>query len=175
MIFEPLPIDGAFVVRLEPHTDERGFFARAFCEFAAKDQNLNPHVSQANLSHTKRKGTIRGLHYQLAPHEEAKLIRCIRGGIFDVVADRRPGSKTYGKWAGVELTAENHDAVYVPEGCAHGFQTLTDDVEVFYLVSHRYVKESDTGIRYSDPTFAIQWPLPVSDLSEKDAALPFLV
>lgn len=174
MIFEPLAVHGAFLVSPEPREDHRGFFARMYDEAEWKAKGLDPTVNQCNASFTKRAGTIRGLHYQRAPHQETKLVRCTKGKIFDVVADARPDSPTYGKWAGVELSAENHKMLYVPKGCVHGLQTLEDDSEVFYLVSTPFNKEADGGVRFSDPTFAIAWPLPPVDLSEKDMNLPFL-
>ncbi len=174
MIFEALPVEGAFLVSPEPKEDHRGFFARMYDEAIWKEHGLDPTIAQCNASFTKKPGTVRGLHYQLAPHEETKLIRCTRGSIFDVVADRRKKSPTYGMYAGVELTAENHKMLYVPKGCAHGFQTLEEDSEIFYLVSTPFNKDADRGIRYSDPTFKIAWPLPPIELSEKDASLPFL-
>lgn len=175
MIFEPLAVDGAFLISPEPKEDHRGFFARMYDRAIWEEHGLDPTILQCNASFTNAQGTVRGLHYQLPPHEETKTIRCTKGRIFDVVADRRKGSKTYGAWAGVELTAENHQMLYVPKGCAHGFQTLEDDVEIFYLVSTAFDKDSDRGIRCTDPTFAIAWPLPPVELSEKDANLPFLV
>jgi len=174
MIFEALAVDGAFLISPEPREDHRGFFARMFDVAEWQQHGLDPTVNQCNASFTKRAGTIRGLHYQRAPHEETKVIRCTKGKIFDVVADARKDSPTYGKWAGVELSADNHNMLYVPKGCVHGLQTLVDDCEVFYLVSTPFNKEADGGVRFSDPTFAIAWPLPPVDLSEKDTGLPFL-
>lgn len=174
MIFEPLAVDGAFLISPEPREDHRGFFARMFDRAEWEAHGLDPEVNQCNASFTKRAGTIRGLHYQRAPHQETKLVRCTKGKIFDVVADARKDSPTYGKWAGVELSADNRKMLYVPKGCVHGLQTLEDDSEVFYLVSTPFHKESDGGVRYSDPTFSIAWPLPPVDLSEKDTGLPFL-
>lgn len=174
MIIEPLNIEGAFLITPEPKEDPRGFFARLYCREIWEEHGLDPTIAQCNASLTYDKGTIRGLHYQLPPHEETKTIRCTKGRIFDVVADRRTGSRTYGQWAGRELTAENHTMLYVPKGCAHGFQTLEDDTEIFYLVSTPFNKEADRGIRYDDPTFSIAWPLPAMGLSEKDLHLPFL-
>ena len=157
MEFIELPVTGAYLVRLEPIADERGFFARAFCteEFAAR--GLCPHFVQTNLAHTDRAGTIRGLHYQTAPYEEVKLVRCIRGAIWAVCVDLRGDSPTYGQWAGAELTAENRDMLYVPAGCAHGYQTLGDDTEVLYSVSAPYAPGHEGGIRWDDPAFGIEW------------------
>lgn len=175
MIIEPLAVSGAFLLTPEPKEDHRGFFARMYDREIWKEHGMDPEIAQCNASLTKKAGTVRGLHYQLQPHEETKVIRCTKGKIFDVVADRRKDSPTYGKWAGVELTADNHHMLYVPKGCAHGFQTLEDNSEIFYLVSTAFNKEADRGIRCTDPSFAIAWPLPPIELSEKDANLPFLV
>jgi len=172
MIIEPTTVDGAFVIKPEPREDHRGFFARMFCKETWEKHGLNPTVNQCNASLTKKKGSVRGLHYQNAPHAEVKTVRCTQGRIFDVCVDIRPGSPTYKKWFGIELTAENHAMLYIPEGCAHGFQTLEDDSEVFYLVSAAYNKESEGGVKFDDPAIGIEWPLPVSDISEKDAAHP---
>jgi dTDP-4-dehydrorhamnose 3,5-epimerase len=158
MRFTQTPIPGAVVVDLERHDDERGFFARVWDpdEFAAAD--LNPGLAQASLSRSTRAGTLRGMHFQRAPHEEAKLVRCVRGAIFDVVLDLRPDSPAHLRWHGVRLDHENGRALYVPEGCAHGFQTLEDDSDVLYLISHAYVPEASAGVRWDDPAFAIEWP-----------------
>ncbi len=174
MIFEPLAVDGAFLISPEPKEDARGFFARMYDRAIWEEHGLDPTIIQCNASLTKQKGTVRGLHYQLPPHEETKVIRCTKGRIFDVVVDRRKGSPTYGKYAGVELTADNHQMLYVPKGCAHGFQALEDDTEIFYLVSTPFNKDADRGIRCTDPTFAVPWPIAPENLSEKDANLPFL-
>jgi dTDP-4-dehydrorhamnose 3,5-epimerase len=172
MIFKESKIAGAWVVDLNRMGDDRGFFARAWCreEFAAK--GITTELSQANISFSEQAGTVRGMHFQRAPHEEMKAVRCVRGGIFDVVLDLRKGSPTFGQWEGVELTAENRRMLVVPEGCAHGFQTLEDDTEAFYLGSAAYAPESEGGVRWNDPAFGIAWPLGVSEISDKDAALP---
>ena len=167
-------IEGAWVLHLEPHADDRGFFARSFCreEFAAL--GINPDVVQCNVSFNERAGTLRGMHYQLAPSAEAKLVRCTSGGIYDAIVDLRPDSPSYRKWIAVELTAENRDALFVPEGCAHGFQTLADRTEVFYQMSEFYAPEAARGFRYDDPQFGIEWPLEVACISDKDLELaPF--
>lgn len=174
MIVEPTAVDGTFVIKPEPREDHRGFFARMFCKETWEKHGLNPTVRQCNASLTKRKGSVRGLHYQNAPHAEVKLVRCTKGRIFDVCVDIRPDSPTYKKWFGIELTPENHAMLYIPEGCAHGFQTLEDDSEVFYMVSADYNKDAEGGVLFSDPGIGIEWPLPVTDMSEKDAALPTL-
>jgi dTDP-4-dehydrorhamnose 3,5-epimerase len=172
MKFTPTVVDGAFVVALEPHGDDRGSFARAFAveEFAA--HGIPMQVVHANLTHTRHRGTVRGLHYQVAPAREAKLFRCISGGIFQVAADVRRDSPTFGRWVGVELTAANRLALYAPEGCAAGAQALTDDAEALYLVSAAYSPEHERGLRWDDPTFAIAWPLPAAHISDKDLAWP---
>ena len=172
MIFTETGLQGAFVVDVERREDERGFFARTFCadEFAA--HGLAGRFVQCNVSFNQRRGTLRGLHFQRAPHEEAKLVRCTMGAIWDVIVDLRAGSPTRGCWFGVELSAQSRRALYVPDGFAHGFQTLTDDAEVFYQMSTAYRPGFDAGVHHADPTLAITWPLPVSALSERDAALP---
>ncbi len=157
---------------LEHLEDDRGFFARAWCreEFAAK--GITAKLSQANLSFSQQAGTVRGMHFQRAPHEEMKAVRCVRGAVYDVVLDLRPDSPTYCQWHGEELTSDNHRMLVVPEGCAHGSQTLVDDTEVFYLMSKSYVSDSGVGVRWDDPTFGIKWPLPISEISSKDLAFP---
>jgi dTDP-4-dehydrorhamnose 3,5-epimerase len=158
MIFIETKLPGAYIITLQKTEDSRGSFARAWCqkEFAAR--GLNPNVVQCNLSFSPKKGTLRGMHYQVAPYEEAKLIRCLKGAIYDVIIDLRPTSSTYLQWAGVELTAENHQLFYVPEGSAHGFQTLCDNTEVFYQVSQFYQPGAERGVRWNDPAFGIMWP-----------------
>lgn len=168
MIFNETKLKGAYIIELEPFTDERGFFARAWCQKEFEDHGLNATIAQANISYNPKKGTLRGMHYQVAPYGETKLVRCVRGGIYDVVIDLRPDSPTFKQWLGVELTAENRKMLYVPENFAHGFQTLADDVEVTYQVSQFYTPGAEQGIRYNDATFGIEWPLPVSVISEKD-------
>jgi len=173
MIFTELAVAGAFMIDLETHVDERGFFARAFCtrEFAA--YGLKETFVQANLSHNPLRGTLRGLHYQHPPHAEVKLVRCTQGSLFDVVVDLRPESPSFGQWAGVELSADNGRALYLPEGCAHGFQTLADNTDAFYLVSACYASGAEAGIRWDDPHVAIDWPIrPPSLISAKDSSLP---
>lgn len=169
MIFEETTLKDAFIIKLEEFGDERGFFARAWCQKEFEKQGLENRIAQANLSFNLRKGTLRGMHYQVSPYEETKLVRCFRGAIYDVIVDLRPSSPTYGQWIGVELTAQNRWALFVPRGFAHGFQTLEDETEVFYQVSEFYTPGAERGARYNDPTFAIEWPLPVSVISDKDA------
>jgi dTDP-4-dehydrorhamnose 3,5-epimerase len=168
MIFTPTALAGAYLVDIEERRDDRGFFARAFCteEFAA--QGLVTTVVQTNLSFNHKAGTLRGLHYQVAPATETKYVRCIRGAIHDVIVDLRPGSPTYLRHVGVELSAENRRALYVPALFGHGYQTLVDDTEVLYGVSAAYTPELERGARYDDPAFGIDWPLPVSVISPKD-------
>ncbi|HMA34039.1 MAG TPA: dTDP-4-dehydrorhamnose 3,5-epimerase [Chloroflexia bacterium] len=173
MIFTELSLRGAFLIDPQRLEDERGFFARTWCarEFAA--QGLNVHLAQCNISFNGRKGTVRGLHYQAAPHEEVKLVRCTMGAIYDVIVDLRADSPTFRRWVAVELTAANRRLVYVPAGCAHGFQTLADSTEVFYQMSEFYAPESARGVRWDDPTLAIAWPRIANRIiSERDAAYP---
>jgi dTDP-4-dehydrorhamnose 3,5-epimerase len=171
--FVPLELEGAYVIELEPHRDERGYFARTWCreEFAA--HGLNPVVAQCSTSHNEHAGTLRGLHFQRPPHAEAKLVRCTRGAIFDVIVDLRPASATQAVWVGVELTEEGGNAMYVPEGFAHGFQTLTDHADVLYTISAPYVPEAASGVRWDDPVFGIDWPeARERTISERDRAWP---
>ena len=158
MIFHETKLKGAFVIELDRQEDERGFFARAWCRKEFEAHDLNRNLVQANVSYNHKRGTLRGMHYQVAPYEETKLVRCFRGAIYDVIVDLRPDSPTYLQWFGVELTAENRRMLYVPEGFAHGFQTLEDDTEVFYQVSQFYTPAAERGARWDDPTFAIEWP-----------------
>ena len=172
MRFEAIGLDGAWLVHPEPMQDERGFFARTFCvnEFGA--HCLETTFPQHSLSHSSRKGTVRGMHFQTTPHEEVKLVRCVTGAIFDVIIDLRPGSPTFRQWQGFELTADNGLQLYIPKGFAHGFQTLTDDARISYLISEIYAPEAASGVRYDDPAFGIKWPLPVTSISDKDLRWP---
>lgn len=172
MTFTETALKGAFLVGLKKIEDDRGFFARGWCrdEFAA--HGLNPDMVQLNVGFSHRRGTIRGLHYQAAPHQEAKFVRCTRGAIFDVIVDLRPESPTRGRWYGAELTADNGLMLYAPEGFAHGYLTLVDDTEAYYLTSCAYAPASARGVRYNDPAFAITWPLPVTVVSDADGAWP---
>lgn len=174
MIFTPAPLDGAVLVDLERRADDRGFFARSFCEREFQANGLPVHFPQHNVSANRRRGTVRGLHFQRPPFEEPKLVRCIRGAILDVIVDIRPGSADYGRWFGVELTAENGRALYIPAGFAHGFQTLVDDSDVSYLMGAAYAPDHAGGLRWDDPDVGITWPLPVSRISPADQALPRL-
>ncbi len=172
MIFTRLKLPGAVLIELDPKKDERGFFARTFCteEFAAA--GLSPKVLQCSVSFNKYKGTLRGMHYQKAPFEEAKLVRCTAGAIFDVIIDLRPGSPTFKQYYSVVLSAENRTSLYVPEGLAHGFQTLRDDTEVFYQMSQRYSPESAAGVRWDDPAFGIEWPADERIITDRDRTYP---
>jgi dTDP-4-dehydrorhamnose 3,5-epimerase len=158
---------------MEKFKDERGFFARAWCQREVEANGLISRVTQTNISFNKKRGTLRGMHYQVAPDEQVKLVRCTAGAIYDVIIDMRLDSPTYRKWTGVELTAENYRMLYVPEHFAHGFQTLEDTSEVTYQVSQFYSPESERGVRYDDPVFQVEWPLPVEVISEKDIAWPY--
>ena len=174
MIFTESSLPGAFLIDLERDSDERGFFARAYCaqEFAAK--GLGTVLHQCSVSYNTRKGTLRGMHYQSAPHEEHKLVRCTAGAIFDVIVDVRPGSLSYRLWFATELTAQNRRSLFVPPGFAHGFITLSDDAEVYYMISVPHAPQHARGFRWNDPAFAIEWPLVPSVISARDAGYPLL-
>lgn len=172
MIFSETKLPGAVVIDIEKRGDQRGFFARGWCQREFEAQGLTARVVQANISVSHAKGTLRGMHYQAAPYEEAKVVRCTRGAIFDVILDLRPASPTYKQWLGVELTAANYRMLYVPEGFAHGFITLMDEAEVTYQVSQFYTPEAERGVRWNDPAFGIEWPVPVTVISEKDSRWP---
>lgn len=172
MIFTETELKGAYIIDLERREDERGFFARTLCQQEFEAHGLVARIVQANTSYNKLRGTLRGMHYQRAPFAETKLVRAVRGAIYDVIVDLRPDSPTHMRWIGVELTADNRRALFVPEGFAHGFQTLEDDTDVTYQVSAFYTPGAEGGARYNDPTFDIQWPLPVSVISDKDATWP---
>ena len=174
MIFTESPLAGAYLVDLERLADERGFFARSYCaeEFAAR--GLGPGLRQCSVSYNARTGTLRGLHYQRAPHEEHKLVRCTAGAIFDVIVDIRASSPTYRRWFGTELTFANRRSLFIPPGFAHGFVSLTDDTEVYYMISVAHAPEFSRGVRWNDPAFAIEWPLTPAVISERDAAYPLL-
>jgi dTDP-4-dehydrorhamnose 3,5-epimerase len=172
MKFIPTLLNGAYIIVPEFHEDERGAFARTFCQKEFREHGLRDCIVQCNISFNKKKGTLRGMHYQTAPHEEAKLVRCTAGAIYDVIVDLRQTSPTYRKWTSVELTAANRLALYVPEGFAHGFQTLCDDSEVFYQMSEFYHPECAGGFRWNDPKFDIQWPIStlITSISDRDYA-----
>ena len=174
MTFKETAIAGLYLVELTPVLDERGFFAVAFeaKEFAAR--GLDTQVAQVSVSFNRSRGTLRGMHYQQEPAAEVKLVRCTHGAVYDVAVDLRPGSPTHLQWVATELTAENRLAIYIPKGCAHGFQTLQDDCEVFYQVSHEYAPAMARGLRYDDPAIGITWPLPATVMSERDREWPLL-
>jgi dTDP-4-dehydrorhamnose 3,5-epimerase len=159
MRFTETKLKGAYVIEIEPIEDERGFFARSWCQQEFRDRGLNPNLVQCNVSFNQKKGTLRGMHYQIKPHEETKLVKCTRGSIYDVMIDIRRDSATFKQWTAIELSAENHKMLYIPEGFAHGFQTLEDNTEVFYQMSDFYHPESARGLRWDDPMFAIVWAL----------------
>jgi dTDP-4-dehydrorhamnose 3,5-epimerase len=168
MRFTEAALEGAFIIDPEPRQDERGFFARTWCEREFAAQGLHLRWVQCNISFSKDRGTVRGLHYQAAPYAEAKLIRCTIGAIYDVIIDLRPDSPTFKRWAAVELTADNHRMLYVPEGFGHGFQTLVDGTEVFYQMSQFYAPDYARGVRWDDPAFEIAWPVETRIISERD-------
>lgn len=170
MIFQETPLAGAYIIELEKRGDERGFFARAFCEREFGAHGLATRFVQMNNSLSEKKGTLRGMHYQLAPKAETKLVRCVQGALYDQILDLRKDSPTFGKTFGTELTAENRRMLYVPKGFGHGFITLTDHTEAFYLVDEFYAPEQERGVRWNDPRFAISWPAQPTVLSDKDRA-----
>ncbi len=175
--FTPTSIDGSFLVDLEPLGDDRGFFARAFCRREFIEQGVDPVVAdslgkQCNISTNQRAGTLRGMHYQTEPAVEPKLVRCTKGAIYDAIIDMRPDSPTYLEHYGVELTEDNRTALYVPGLCAHGYQALTDDTEIFYMVGEFYTPGHEQGLRYDDPAFGIEWPLEATEISAKDRSWP---
>ncbi len=174
MKFTATRLEGVHLIELEPLSDDRGFFARSFCQQEFGAHGLRTNVAQCNVSYNRRSGTLRGMHFQSPPKAEAKLVRCTRGMLFDVVVDLRPESVTYCEWLGVELGGEagRHRMLYVPEGCAHGFQTLAEDTEVLYQMFEAYSAEHASGVRWDDPAFAITWPLPHPILSERDRSYP---
>lgn len=172
MKFLPLDLTGAFLIDLEKRGDDRGFFARFFCENEFAQHGLVTRFVQINNSLTSKKGTLRGMHYQLPPAAEVKVVRCTRGALYDVILDLRPHSQTFGRWFGEELTAENRRMMYVPEGFGHGFVTLEPDTEAIYLVSAPYSPAAERGIRYDDPKFGMRWPLTPTEISDKDRSWP---
>ena len=173
MRFVPTTLAGAYVVELEAHADERGSFARLWCRDELREQGLDPELAQCSLSRNPRAGTLRGLHFQTAPHAETKIVRCVTGAIFDVIVDLRPESATHGEWVGVELDAARGDALYVPKGFAHGFQTLVDDTNVLYMISDPYVAAAAAGVRWDDPALGIEWPhADPRTISDRDRSWP---
>jgi dTDP-4-dehydrorhamnose 3,5-epimerase len=172
MVFQPAGLDGAYIISLEKKCDERGFFARCFCEEEFRLAGLESHFVQNNISVNSRRGTLRGMHYQRAPKEEAKLVWCIKGAVYDVIVDLRPHSPQHRNWIGIQLDDESRHALYVPAGFAHGFQTLTDDAAVFYWMSEHYAPAYSAGVRWNDAAFNIAWPLKDIIASERDLAYP---
>jgi len=172
VIFRATQLDGAWLIDIEPREDERGFFARTWCRQELAAYGLDVEVAQESLSFNRRRGTLRGLHFQRSPHQETKIVRCTSGAIFDVIVDLRPSSLTYGRWQGFELTAQNRRALYIPKSFAHGFQTLTDDAEIAYQISTSYAPQSANGYRYDDAAFGIVWPHDVTVIAERDLAWP---
>ncbi|HEY0789639.1 MAG TPA: dTDP-4-dehydrorhamnose 3,5-epimerase [Chthoniobacterales bacterium] len=174
MEFVPTGLPGAFVLEPQPMADERGLFARTFCAREFAEHGLTSKLVQCSVSYNRQKGTLRGLHYQRSPQEEAKLVRCTAGAVYDVIVDLRPGSATYLQHFGVELSASSRRSLFVPEMFAHGFQTLEDDTEVFYQMSQFHAPDHAAGLRYNDPALGIDWPLPVSVMSDKDRTWPLV-
>ena len=174
MRIEDAGFGGVQLIHLEPHNDDRGIFTRLFCQKTFLQAGLNANWPQINGSFTRRRGSVRGLHFQVAPAEEIKLVTCVSGAVFDVVLDVRPQSATFGQWRAYELSEQNSTCIYIPEGFAHGFQCLRDDCRMCYLMSCEFHPELARGVRYNDPSLAIPWPLAVTCISDKDAALPLL-
>lgn len=172
MIFRETKLAGVFEISIEEHHDERGFFARTWCQREFEERGLDRRLVQCSVSVNARRGTLRGMHYQVMPYSETKLVRCTRGAIYDVVIDLRPESPTFRQWTGVELTPKNHLALYVPEGFAHGFISLEDDTEVFYQISEFFKPEAARGVRWDDPVFKIIWPARPQVISERDRTYP---
>lgn len=174
MIFSELELKGAYIIEPKPLTDERGFFARIFCRQEFAKYALNPCIAQCDISFNRRKGTIRGMHYQITPYQEAKLLSCIKGSIYDVIIDLRKDSATFLKWEAVYLNEKNRQMLYIPEGFAHGFQTLQDNTEIYYQISEYYHPECSRGLRWNDPKLAIPWPLSEKIVSRRDDSFPLL-
>jgi dTDP-4-dehydrorhamnose 3,5-epimerase len=169
MNLQPTKVNNVWLIQPQRHTDERGFFARIYCRQTFEAHGLNGAIDQCSISFNARRGTLRGMHYQAPPHAEAKLVRVTRGAIFDVAIDLRPDSATFGDWVAAELTDDNRHALYIGEGCAHGFITLTDETEVAYQISAPYCREAGRGVRWNDPAFGIDWPVQPTVISERDA------
>ncbi len=168
MLFKPLRLTGAYVIELKSFSDERGEFVKSFSKEAFKQANLESDYVECNISRNRIKGTLRGLHRQIAPHQEVKVIFCTKGSLYDVIVDLRPDSPTYKEWIAIELHENKREMIYIPRGFAHGFQTLEDDTELFYYVSACYRPESERGVRWNDPALGIHWPLEITCMSEKD-------
>ena len=174
MLFSETKLNGAFIIDLERREDNRGFFARAFCQHEFADHGLKPVIAQANIGFNRRRGSVRGMHFQYPPAAETKLVRCTRGAVLDIIVDLRPESPTYLDHVLVELSADNHRAIYVPERFGHGYQVLEDETETSYQVGEFYTPEAEGGLRYDDPALGLTWPLTVTEISEKDAGWPLL-
>jgi dTDP-4-dehydrorhamnose 3,5-epimerase len=174
VLFTETKLRGAFIIDLERREDNRGFFARAFCQNEFSDHGLKPIIAQANIGFNRRRGCLRGMHFQYPPAAETKVVRCTRGAVLDIIVDLRPESPTFLEHISVELTADNHRAIYIPERFAHGYQALEDETETSYQVGEFYTPGSEGGLRYDDPGLGLTWPLPVSEMSEKDADWPLL-
>jgi dTDP-4-dehydrorhamnose 3,5-epimerase len=174
VLFTETKLRGAFIIDLERREDNRGFFARAFCQNEFSDHGLKPIIAQANIGFNRRRGCLRGMHFQYPPAAETKVVRCTRGAVLDIIVDLRPESPTFLEHISVELTADNHRAIYIPERFAHGYQALEDETETSYQVGEFYTPGSEGGLRYDDPVLGLTWPLPVSEMSEKDADWPLL-
>lgn len=172
MMFTETTLGGAYLIDLERREDDRGFFARCWCREEFEQHGLNPSLVQINVGFSGKKGTLRGMHYQAAPDAEVKVVRCTSGAIFDVIIDLRPDSETHKQWFGAELNSRNRRMLYVPEGFAHGYQTLEHDSEMYYLTSKPYAPESARGCRHDDSSFRIEWPLPISGISDADSSWP---
>lgn len=172
MKFTETPIQGAYVIDVNRITDDRGYFGRLWCQEEYERQGLVSRIRQSNIGFSQAAGTLRGLHYQSSPHEEAKIVRCTRGALFDVIVDLRPDSPSYCQWFGLELNPDNASMLYIPEGCATGYQTLAEDTEMYYLTTEFYHPESATGVRFDDPRFGIDWPVTVTAISEADRHWP---
>jgi dTDP-4-dehydrorhamnose 3,5-epimerase len=172
LLFKELDLIGAYLVDIEPRADDRGFFARTFCEDEFASSGLVTRFPQASISYNARRGTVRGMHFQAAPHEETKLVRCVTGAVYDVIVDVRPNSPTYLRSMGVELSAKNRSALYIPRGFAHGFQTLVDDSELLYMIDVNYVAEAARGVRWNDPSINVNWPDPIEVIADRDASFP---
>jgi dTDP-4-dehydrorhamnose 3,5-epimerase len=172
VIFTETSLNGAYIIDLERREDARGFFARAWCRKEFEDHGLSPQCVQINVGFSPQKGTLRGMHYQVAPNQEVKVVRCTLGAIYDVIIDLRPDSPTHRRWTGVELSSGNRRMLYVPVGFAHGFQTIEENTEIYYQTSQFFAPDSARGVRYNDPAFGIEWPLAVAKISNADGAWP---
>lgn len=172
MRFTELSLQGVYLVQIEPRVDERGFFARTFCEDEFAAAGLIARFPQSSVSYNARRGTVRGMHFQASPYEETKLVRCLAGAVYDVVVDLRPNSMTYCRWLSIELSAQNRAALYIPNGFAHGFQSLRDDSELLYMIDVGYVANAARGLRWNDPSIAVQWPHPIEVIADKDNEFP---